>query len=158
MGFHFLLQGIFPTQGYKPGLLHCGQTLYCLSHQGIPTLTNPRQYQKVRTHRNETTGIQDPASPNHQQYPVQDVSSKQQTKQKCKPNHQQTGLPSHSALPIRGKTNKQKLAQISLCKKLTQTTGPTLGRQKSKGKKNSTFFNKRIQLSLKSGKRRPKTQ
>ena len=28
-------------------------------------------------------------------------------KQKCKPNNQQTGLLSHSALPIRGKTNKQ---------------------------------------------------
>ena len=27
-----------------------------------------------------------------------------------KPNHQQTGLPPHSALPIRGKTNKQKLS------------------------------------------------
>jgi len=38
---------------------------------------------------------------------VQDASSKQQTKQKYKPNHQQTGVPPHSALPIRGKTNKQ---------------------------------------------------
>jgi len=41
---------------------------------------------------------------------VQDTSSKQQTKQKYKPNHQQTGLPLHAALPIRGKTNKQKLS------------------------------------------------
>ena len=32
MGCHFLLQGIFPTQGLNPGLLHCRQTLYCLSH------------------------------------------------------------------------------------------------------------------------------
>ena len=31
---HFLLQGIFPTQESNPGLLHCRQTLYCLSHQG----------------------------------------------------------------------------------------------------------------------------
>ncbi len=29
-----LLQGIFPTQGLNPGLLHCRQILYCLSHQG----------------------------------------------------------------------------------------------------------------------------
>ena len=36
------------------------------------------------------------------------ASSKQQTEQKCKLNPQQTGLPSHSALPIRGKPNKQK--------------------------------------------------
>ena len=36
--------------------------------------------------------------------------------------------------------------------KLTQTTGPTLGGQKPKGRKNSTFFKERIQLSLKPGK------
>ena len=29
-----LLQGIFPTQGSNPGLLHCRQILYHLSHQG----------------------------------------------------------------------------------------------------------------------------
>ena len=50
-------------------------------------------------------------------------------------NHQQTGLPLHSALPIRGKTNKQNLAQISPYMKLTQTTGPNLGGQKPKGRK-----------------------
>ena len=33
---HFLLQGIFPTQGLNLGLLHCRQTLYHLSHQGSP--------------------------------------------------------------------------------------------------------------------------
>ena len=31
---HFLLQGIFLTQGSNPGLLHCRQILYQLSHQG----------------------------------------------------------------------------------------------------------------------------
>ena len=36
MGCHFLLQGIFPTQGSNPGLLHCRQMFYCLSHQGSP--------------------------------------------------------------------------------------------------------------------------
>ena len=36
VGRHFLLQGIFPTQGSNPGLLHCRQTIYCLSHQGFP--------------------------------------------------------------------------------------------------------------------------
>ena len=30
-----LLQGIFPTQGSNPNLLHCRQTLYPLSHQEI---------------------------------------------------------------------------------------------------------------------------
>ena len=75
--------------------------------------TNPREYQIVRTPTKETTWIQDPASPNHQQHLVQDALSKQQTKQKYKPNHQQTGLSSHLALPIRGKTNKQKTPQKS---------------------------------------------
>ena len=37
--------------------------------------------------------------------------------------------------------------------KLTQDTGPTLGGQKPKGRKNSTFLKERIQLSLKPGKK-----
>ena len=36
VGCHFLLQGIFPTQGSNPGLSHCRQTLYHLSHQESP--------------------------------------------------------------------------------------------------------------------------
>ena len=32
----FLLQEIFLIQGLNPGLPHCGQTLYPLSHQGSP--------------------------------------------------------------------------------------------------------------------------
>ena len=39
LGFHFLLQGIFPTQGCNPRLLcllHCGWILYQLSYQGSP--------------------------------------------------------------------------------------------------------------------------
>ena len=31
VGCHFLLQGIFPTQGLSPGLPHCRWILYCLS-------------------------------------------------------------------------------------------------------------------------------
>ena len=34
VGCHFLLQGIFLTQGSNPGLPHCRQMLYPLSHQG----------------------------------------------------------------------------------------------------------------------------
>ena len=33
-----LLQGIFPTQGLNPGLLHCRQVLYQLSHKGSPRI------------------------------------------------------------------------------------------------------------------------
>ena len=36
VGSDFLLQGIFPIQGLNPGLLHCRQILYHLSHQGSP--------------------------------------------------------------------------------------------------------------------------
>ena len=32
VGCHGLLQGIFPTQGSNPGLLHCRQILYQLSY------------------------------------------------------------------------------------------------------------------------------
>ena len=32
VGCHFLLQGIFPTQGSNPGLPHCGQILSPLTH------------------------------------------------------------------------------------------------------------------------------
>ena len=34
VGCHALFQGIFPTQGSKPGLLHCRRILHQLSHQG----------------------------------------------------------------------------------------------------------------------------
>ena len=51
--------------------------------------------------------------------------------------------------PSEEKQTNKNSAQISPKEKLTQTTGPTLGRQKPKGRKNST---------LKPGKRRPQTQ
>ena len=42
---HFLLQGIFLTQGSNLGLLHCRQTLYRLSYHGIPEV----DYRKTPT-------------------------------------------------------------------------------------------------------------
>ena len=36
VGCHALLQEIFPNQGLNPGLPHCRQTLYHLSHRGSP--------------------------------------------------------------------------------------------------------------------------
>ena len=45
-----LLKGIFPTQGSNPGLPHCRQILYQLSHQGSPELSlirySPLTYRK----------------------------------------------------------------------------------------------------------------
>ena len=35
---HSVLQGIFPTLGSNPDLLHCRQILYSLSHQGSPRI------------------------------------------------------------------------------------------------------------------------
>ena len=51
--------------------------------------------------------------------------------------------------PSEDKQANKNSAQISPYMKLTQTSGPTLGGQQPKGRKNST---------LKSGKRRPQTQ
>ena len=111
---------------------------------------NPREYQIVRTHKKETTWIQDPASPNHQYHLVQDASSKEEKKQKYKPNHQQVGLPLTQPCPSEKKwRNNKNAAQISPYRKLTKPTGPILGGQKPKGRKN---------LTLKPGKRRRQTQ
>ena len=38
VGWHFLFQGIFPTQGLNPGLLHWQVDSLPLSHQGSPML------------------------------------------------------------------------------------------------------------------------
>ena len=42
VGFHALHQGISPTQGSDPVLLHCRQILYCLSHQRLFLLKNSK--------------------------------------------------------------------------------------------------------------------
>ena len=49
---HALLQGIFPTQGSNPGLLHYRQILYHLSHQGSPPLPT-----SSATSTNEKTAV-----------------------------------------------------------------------------------------------------
>ena len=51
-----LLQGIFPTQGSNPDLLHCKWILYCLSHQGslFAYMYFPSTLPEQTTHRNWT--------------------------------------------------------------------------------------------------------
>ena len=44
---HSLLHGIFPTQGLNPGLLHCRQILYHLSHQGSSSLPELLSYSRI---------------------------------------------------------------------------------------------------------------
>ena len=46
VGSHFLLQGIFLTQGSNPSLLHCRWILHCLCHQESPDIKpHNQQYQ-----------------------------------------------------------------------------------------------------------------
>ena len=47
VGSHFLLQGVFPTQGSNSGLSHCRQILYHMSHQGSPIHILVRVKQKT---------------------------------------------------------------------------------------------------------------
>ena len=45
VGCHFLSPGIFPTQGWNPGLLHRRRVLYHPSHQGSPlSLQGPHHW------------------------------------------------------------------------------------------------------------------
>ena len=50
MGCHFLLQGIFPTQGWNQGLLRWQVDSLPLSHQGIPRLFLPLKKGKDLTY------------------------------------------------------------------------------------------------------------
>ena len=47
MDCHSLLQGIFPTQGSNPGLLHCRQILYHLRHYGSQCFIHSCVYMSV---------------------------------------------------------------------------------------------------------------
>ena len=113
---------------------------------------NPREYRIVRTHTKGTTVIQHLASPNTSSTPCRTphLNNKQN-----KNTNQITSIQDYHLTPScpseEKQTNKQtnkNSAQISPYMKLTETTGPTLGGQKSKGRKNST---------LKPGKRKPQT-
>ena len=61
VGRHALLQGIFPTQGLKPGLPHYRRILHCLSHQGSWSDTS-RQMDGERTGRNSPFFLLQPCS------------------------------------------------------------------------------------------------
>ena len=52
VGCHCLLQRIFPTQGSNPGLLHCKQTLYHLSHHKQNESTTLRMGENICNWRN----------------------------------------------------------------------------------------------------------
>jgi len=55
---HSLLQGIFPTQGLNPGIPHCRQILYQLSHKGSPRILEWVAYSfssRSSQHRKDTS-------------------------------------------------------------------------------------------------------
>ena len=57
VGCHAFLQGIFPTQGSKPGLLHCRWIFYHLSHQGCTRILEWLDYpfsRRTSWSRNQT--------------------------------------------------------------------------------------------------------
>ena len=123
--------------------------------------TNPTEYQKELTQRKpleyktwhypttRSTLCRTPHLNNKQNKNTKSIIRRQEyhLTQPCPSEEKQTNK----------QTNKNS-AQISPYMKLTKTTGPALGGQKPKGRKNSNFFKERIQLSLKPGKRRPQTQ
>ena len=55
VGCHFLLQGIFLIQGSNPGLPHCKQILYSLSHQGSTKRRYKKQYVNFPSHTHKPT-------------------------------------------------------------------------------------------------------
>ena len=59
MGCHALFQGIFPTQGSNPGLLHFRQILYHLSHQP-PLARIHLPMQKTLEAQAQSLGQEDP--------------------------------------------------------------------------------------------------
>jgi len=110
--------------------------------------TNPRSYQILRIHTKETTGIQDPASPNHQDRPVQDASSKQPKKPKIQTQSSAGRITTSLTLAYQRK-NKQKLSKNLTLYEAYTNHWTSLRRAEIKGRKNST---------LKPGKKRSQTQ
>ena len=78
VGRHSFFQGIFPTQGLNPCLLHCRQILYQLSHKGrlpppTPTRSVGVQYttgDEWRNNSRKNEGME----PKQIQHPVVDVT------------------------------------------------------------------------------------
>ena len=66
-------QGIFPTQGSNPGLPHCRQILYQLSHMGSPRILEWVAYPFSRGSsrpRNWKSSLKDTTGPTHFYYAV----------------------------------------------------------------------------------------
>ena len=75
-----------------------------------------------------------------------------QTKKQTKSSADRSTTSLSLAHQRKNKRKNKNSAQILPYTKLTQTTGPILGGQKQKERKNSTVIKERIQISLKPGK------
>ena len=113
VGCHFLLQGIFPTQGSNPGLSLCRQMLYRLSHPGGSDA-------KASAHNARDLG----SLPGWGRSPGEGNGN---------PLQYSCRHPAPTRPPESGSKNQTKTAQISPYTKFTQTTGSSLGGQKPKG-------------------------
>ena len=112
--------------------------------------TNPRKYQRVRTHTKENTWKQDLASPNTTStlYRTPHLNNKQ-NKNTTQSSADRITTSLSLAHQRKNKQTNKNSAQTSPYRKLLQTTRPTLGGKKPKGRNNST---------LKPWERRPQTQ
>ena len=120
--------------------------------------TNHREYQTVRTHTKKKLEYKT------QHHPATNSTLCKMPHLNNKGNKNTNSIISRQdynltePCPSEKKQTDKNSAQIIPYANLTQTTVPTLGWQKPKGRKNSTFFKERIQLSLKPRKRRLQTQ
>ena len=107
--------------------------------------TNPREYQIVRTHTKENTWHDPTTSSTLCRMPHLNNKQNKHTNPIISKQDYHLTQP----CPSEEKPTNKNSVQIIPYTKLTQTIGPNLGEQKSKGIKNS---------ALKPGKRRPQTQ
>ena len=126
------MESLFLTRGQALKLWSGSTDSKTLDYQR----TNPREYQVVRTHTKETTWIQDPASPNRWQHPVQEGSPKQQkTKMQTKSSADRiTTLLSLAHQRKRKQTNKKLNTNLTLYKANTNHWA-TFRRAETKRKK-----------------------
>ena len=115
-----------------------------LDYQG----TNIKEYQIVRTHTNRPLEYKTQHHPNTSSTLCRTphLSNKQNKNTNPVISRQDDHLT--QPCPSEEKNKHKNSAQISPYRKLTQTTGPSLGRQKPKGRKNSTFLKERIQFNF----------
>ena len=68
VGCRFLHQEVFPSQGSNPGLPHCRQTFYTLSHQGNPFQYKWKYLIFFQLWLSSCVCVYTPLSPRHRQF------------------------------------------------------------------------------------------